>query len=111
MQRSTGFIIVLALIVGFVLFHVKYRVADAEAEFAKVSKLIKQERENMHILRAEWTYLNEPKRLQALAQKYLDIIPVKTEQVSTLMTAFDSNNNHRKSDDIEGLLASAKIYE
>jgi cell division protein FtsL len=85
MQRSTVFFFIVALVVGFILFKVKYEVVDIEVQLAETVKQIEQEKGNIHILKAEWSHLNEPQRLQKLAEKYLDIIPIKTEQISAVI--------------------------
>jgi cell division protein FtsL len=84
MHRSTFFLIFLALFLGFVLFKVKYEVVAIEEELRQTLAQIRKEEENMHILKAEWSHLNEPQRLQKLAQ-YLDIKPIKTEQIVVMM--------------------------
>lgn len=81
MQRSTGLFCLLALIVSVVLFKVKYKVVEIEQELAQTLGQIQKEEENIHILTAEWSHLNEPSRLKKLAEKYLDIVPMKTDQV------------------------------
>ena len=90
MKRSNFMMGVLAVAVGFALFEVKYKVEDIEKNLAANVKQISSEHENIHMLEAEWAYLNEPKRLQQLAHKYLDIIPVKAQQVSTMDVAFET---------------------
>ncbi len=84
MHRSTSFLVLLALGVGFVLFKVKYEVVEIEEKFSKTRAQIRREEDTIHILKAEWSHLNEPQRLQSLAEKYLDIGPTKTQQVLAL---------------------------
>lgn len=92
MRQSTLLFTALALIVGFALFKVKYEVVEVEQKLTQTCRQIKREKENIHILKAEWSHLNEPQRLQALAEKYLDIKPMKTEQVAAIMSDFDDAN-------------------
>lgn len=66
---------------GFALFKVKYEVIEVEHKLAQALQQIKREKENIHILKAEWSHLNEPQRLQKLAEKFLEIMPMKTEQI------------------------------
>lgn len=73
MQRSTGFLIFFALGISFVLFKVKYEVVETEKNISKTIADVHKEEENIHILKAEWSHLNEPNRLKKLALKYLDI--------------------------------------
>jgi len=85
MQRSTSIFFILALVGGFVLFKVKYEVVEIEQKLAEAEQQIAREKETIHILKAEWSHLNEPQRLQKLAEKYLDIAPMKTEQIAAVI--------------------------
>lgn len=83
MQGITPLLALLAVVGGCVLFEVKYKVVDIEQQLSQTLALIEQEKENLHMLRAEWSHLNDPKRLQALAQQ-LGIYPVQTTQIIAL---------------------------
>ena len=61
---------VAAGIAGF-LFQVKYRVQDLEQELATLNQQIRVDREAMHVLRTEWSYLNQPERISELAARHL----------------------------------------
>lgn len=89
-SRSSAFFLVLVALVGFALFQVKYEVQSMEEKISKTLHMMAEEKESLHILKAEWTYLNEPKRLQSLAEKYLDVVPMEGQQVATVLTAFES---------------------
>jgi len=102
MQRSTSFLILLALGIGFVLFKVKYEVVEIEEKFLKTLAQINREEENIHILKAEWSHLNEPQRLQSLAKKYLDIVPMKTQQVVALFDPADAHSSQLNDDNRYG---------
>jgi len=80
MQRSTLLLALCALIVGAALFKLKYKVVDLEQQLAQTVAMIRQEEKNIHMLQAEWSHLNDPKRLQMLAHQ-LDIGPVRATQV------------------------------
>jgi cell division protein FtsL len=75
---------VLAALVGFALFHLKYQVQALEDQLAKLNRSIVHEQEQIHVLRAEWTYLDRPERIEQLAQKYLDLAPPKASQIGTI---------------------------
>jgi len=72
-------IVVTAVAVG--LYHVKYEVKRLEAELDRVNREIREEREALHVLEAEWSYLNRPRRLARLAEKHLDMRPLQPEQI------------------------------
>ena len=93
MQRSTIIFFFLSLFVGFVLFKVKYEVVAIEQKLAQSLQSIKQEEENIHILKAEWSHLNDPNRLKKLAATFLDIRPMKTEQIAAISSDFGEENN------------------
>ena len=82
--RSTFLWLILAIMVGFGLFHVKYQVQDLEEELARLNAAILKEQRQIHVLRAEWSYLNTPARLEELAARHLDLGPVETAQIGSL---------------------------
>ena len=82
--RATVFWSLLAALVGFGLFHVKYQVQKLEDRLAKINRDIVREQEQIHVLRAEWTYLNRPERIEQLAKKYLDLAAPKASQMSSI---------------------------
>ncbi len=82
--RSTFLWLALAIIVGFGLFHVKYQVQDLEEELARLNAAILKEQQQIHVLRAEWSYLNTPSRLEELAARHLDLGPVETAQIGSV---------------------------
>ena len=82
--RATVFWSLLAALVGFGLFHVKYQVQKLEDRLAKINRDMVREQEQIHVLRAEWTYLNRPERIEQLAKKYLDLAAPKASQMSSI---------------------------
>lgn len=78
----------MAVIVGIVLFRVKYEVVGLESQHKQVKRAISATNESIHLLRAEWAHLNDPKRVQLLAAKYLNHIkPLKKNQMVTFHDA------------------------
>lgn len=63
---------------------------DAEAELAKVRKLeaaIRFEEETIDVLKADWSLLTQPARLQKLAETYRDelhLVPVEAHQIGDI---------------------------
>ena len=86
MRRTTVLFILLAAALSLALFSLKYQVQDLEDEFVGLNRSIFAERRAMHVLEAEWSYLNDPARLGALAARYLGLRPVESEQLGTLGT-------------------------
>ena len=65
----------------FATFIMKNRVQDLEKELNRINRDISEDIKNIHILKAEWSHLNNPERLRSLAQKHIDLNPVKAEQI------------------------------
>jgi hypothetical protein len=82
--RITLFWIFLAALVGFGLFHVKYKVQALEEELAHLNARIVHEQEQLHVLRAEWAYLNRPERLEELNGRFLGLGPISPTQIGKL---------------------------
>lgn len=81
MRRSTILVVLMASVVGFGLFQLKYEVMKLESQHKKIQRAIKDSEEAISILNAEWSHLTSPERLQKLASKYLDVIPVSGRQL------------------------------
>lgn len=86
MQRTTALFVFVAGALSLALFSLKYQVQDLEDEFAGLNRSIVAERRATHVLEAEWSYLNDPVRLGALAARHLGLRPVDSEQLGTLRT-------------------------
>lgn len=79
--RPTILWLVLAAVSGVVLYQVSYRVAALEVELARVNRQILRERDTIHVLEAEWSYLNDPARLADLVQRHLALQPLTPAQM------------------------------
>lgn len=62
---------IVIVVSAFGLFRVKYEVQSIRAQIIETNKELAQEKESLHVVSAEWAYLNRPERLQQLADKYL----------------------------------------
>lgn len=82
--RGTLFWVVLTAMVGFGLFHVKYKVHSLEEDLRRLNASILEEQEQLHVLEAEWAYLNRPARLERLTAKYLDLRPLEADQIGAI---------------------------
>jgi hypothetical protein len=79
--RGTLFWLALAIAAGTGLFHVSYRVQSLEQELTQVSRDILREQDTIHLLGAEWSYLNEPTRLADLTHRHLALAPLSADQM------------------------------
>lgn len=69
----------LAALSGAVLLHTSQSVQQAENRLEILQSSIAREKEQLHILKAEWESLNRPDRLERLAKDFLDLVPPETD--------------------------------
>ena len=81
MQRATIVWVILILLAGTTLIHLKFQVQALEKELAQLDRDLLAGREALHVLKAEWTYLTRPERLEALNRNYLGLQPVAPDQI------------------------------
>jgi hypothetical protein len=74
-------VVVLALL-GVGLFQVKYNVQLKERELRDVRRQIEANYSAIHVLEAEWSYLNDPLRLADLARRHTGLVPTTPGQIS-----------------------------
>ncbi|MDB5651866.1 MAG: hypothetical protein JWL62_3386 [Hyphomicrobiales bacterium] len=76
-------VLAIALLVGSALYaySIKYETILFSEQIVKVQHSIEREHDRIGILRAEWAYLTRPERLQALAEKHLDLQQLGTDQI------------------------------
>lgn len=65
---------------GAFLFQTAYQVQGLEEELVSLNRQIVREQESIQILKAEWSYLNTPTRLEKLAREYLQLQPSEARQ-------------------------------
>jgi len=75
------FAVVLLLLTIVGLFQVKHRVQNLTKDLAEIHHQIATNRQEIHVLKAEWSYLNDPARIKRLADTYLNMEYAKVAQV------------------------------
>ncbi len=63
------------------LYLVKYSVQNIQRDVSEVKTELAEEKESLHLLNAEWAYLNRPDRLQQLAARHLDLVPLDSRRI------------------------------
>ncbi|PCI40693.1 MAG: hypothetical protein COB46_06365 [Rhodospirillaceae bacterium] len=84
LRHTTALFLVLAGGLSMVLFSVKYQVHDLEAEHQRLVLELDDERRALHVLRAEWANLNDPKRIKKLAEQFLGMQAMRPNQVMNI---------------------------
>jgi hypothetical protein len=80
-KLGTVFWVALVLTAGFTTFKVKYAVQDIEEELNRVRRQTIAEQQEIRVLTAEWTYLNQPERLTELNRRFLGLASITTRQL------------------------------
>jgi hypothetical protein len=80
-RLASLFWLALVAVTGFATFKVKYAVQDIEDELNKVRRHTVAEQQEIHILRAEWTSLNQPERLADLNRRLLSLAALAQKQL------------------------------
>lgn len=84
MRFGAIFTLSVAVAAGIGLYHAKYRVLALESELAEVQQNIQRDRQAIHVLKAEWSFLNEPDRLAEFARRHLELVPIAGSQLATI---------------------------
>ncbi|MCC7037465.1 MAG: hypothetical protein IT560_09195 [Alphaproteobacteria bacterium] len=80
MRKTAMLWLVLAVICGGMLFQTSQRVTDGRTQLAGIEAAARKEDEHLRVLQAEWSYLNQPDRLEKLSNQYLHLEPLKGKQ-------------------------------
>lgn len=72
-------ILIVAMATG--MFIIKNEVIALEKELAEVNAQIVTDQKELHVLKAEWTHLNDPNRIRQLGERYAHLKPVRAEQI------------------------------
>lgn len=73
--------VTLTFLLGSGLLVMKNQVQNLEDQLVEINKNIQDDVKTIHILKAEWSHLNSPKRLRILAEKHIALNPVRAEQI------------------------------
>ncbi|WP_193182832.1 cell division protein FtsL [Nisaea sediminum] len=83
-RRSTALWLMLATCAGITLFLVKHEVQEREDRLNALHSEILDNQEAIQVLKAEWSYLNRPERLERLIREFSEERPADRLQRATL---------------------------
>jgi cell division protein FtsL len=84
-MRFLHLIVVAALVVAAVdVYRIKFESTVLAQRAAKLRVEIRRERDAIAVLRAQWAQLDNPARIQALAQRHLALKPIDPGQIEPL---------------------------
>ena len=99
-RRATILWVALLGVASAGLYQVKYTVQELEDDLARRSRALHGERQAIHVLRAEWAYLNRPERLAELADRHLRMRAVSVTQIVDLDSLPMRAARHRTRDHV-----------
>ena len=77
-----AFVVTVMLTYG--LYTMKHEVQRLESKLQSLHRQLASEREAVRILRAEWSFLNNPERIEKLTARHLDLTPVSVHRISAM---------------------------
>ncbi len=84
-MRLIHLIVAASLVIAAVhVYKIKFESTLQAERLAKLGVEIRRERDRIGALRAEWAQLDSPARIQALAQRHLQLKQIDTSQLETL---------------------------
>ncbi len=103
------YVIFLFLLSAFVagLFQIKFKVQVLHRELAELKQQLEQEKNSIHVLKAEWAYLNQPERLQRLAERFLDLRELRSDQI--MLSSNDFNKILKEPSNEQGKIIKTSL--
>jgi cell division protein FtsL len=109
MLRFINISLVLGLVaLACIIYQVKYQARSLDREIIAVGKEIEAERDAIAVLRAEWSLLNRPDRIERLAKKYIHLEASAPRQIVTLETLNDRHLERPRKDETPPASATPK---
>lgn len=76
--------IMITLALAFALYHIKYEAQAEQREIRVLTSQLSEEQDAIQVLRAEWSLLNQPERLEKLVETFTELQPLEPGQIVTL---------------------------
>jgi hypothetical protein len=73
-----------AAVLAIGLYAMKYEVARLETRAGQLERSLAVQVETLGVLQSEWSYLNRPDRLQTLALRHLNLVPLAVHKIGAL---------------------------
>ncbi len=96
---ANAILVILTFFIMFAMFIMKNHVQNLEKELAVVNRDIESNIQRIHVLKAEWSYLNRPSRIRDLAQRYTPMKSIESTQIvnySALPFKYENQENARR---------------
>ncbi|MDP2698634.1 hypothetical protein [Thalassospira sp.] len=84
----------MTVLIGVGTYWVSHEVDLLEREYASIQSRIVSEQETIHVLDAEWSYLNTPQRIEDLSNSYLQLAQIQPLQMASINDLPADNDMH-----------------
>jgi cell division protein FtsL len=108
MLRFINICLVVTLVgLAYIIYDGKYEARALDEDIAGLRKDIETEQDAVAVLRAEWSLLNRPERIERLATKHLKLAPARPEQIVTLDRVSDRDFERVRAEPADDTLPTA----
>ena len=83
-RRSIIFLVFAISIAAVGMFSLKHEVQSRKAKLDALHQDIVESQEAIRVLRAEWSFINQPAHIERLARKHLGFVPMQSHQIVRL---------------------------
>ena len=112
MLRFVNICLVLGLgALTLVIYQTKYAARGLDERIIVLNKQIETERDAVAVLRAEWSLLNRPERIERLAKKYIKLVPPHAKQLVLLDEVTERDFQHDGGRDAAKPIKSAAVAQ
>lgn len=109
MLRFINICLVFGLVaLACIIYQVKYEARSLDRHITVIGKGIEVERDAIAVLRAEWSLLNRPERIERLAKKYIHLEVSTPRQIVTLDTLNERDLERSRKDEIPPAATSSR---
>jgi hypothetical protein len=85
MRRSViVFAVCLTMAVAFGLYRMENQIREMEQRLLETNRALLRSQQAIQVAHAEWSYLNQPARLERLARQNLQLVPLLPSQIGRL---------------------------
>ncbi len=92
MNKGTILSLAALLVIGIIVSRVKYEVIFLKNKLKDINSKIEKYSDDLKVYNAEWGYLNNPKRLKTLCEKYLKHLqPTTNKQILDYQTILNND--------------------
>ncbi|HAY47805.1 MULTISPECIES: hypothetical protein [Thalassospira] len=85
----------LTILIGAGTYWVSHEVERLEKHYAEIQSDILAEQESIHVLEAEWSYLNNPERIEKLSREYLSLAQIEVLQMASIDDLPEDSDMHQ----------------